>query len=144
MRLPFDGRLRSLYKPIQFTYGKNFISLILANSNFRYRRHICLIIYPDDNNALSIGCLGWHATRAHDLVKNMLVRDPQTVENHLAGSSMLGELSQTNYVWQYRILTSSEASIMRGLLATDVSKTVQDSTAEEDISVYLVYGRNRG
>lgn len=101
-------------------------------------------VIPDDNNALSIGCLGWHATRAHDLVKNMLVRDPQTVENHLAGSSMLGELSQTNYVWQYRILTSSEASIMRGLLATDVSKTVQDSTAEEDISVYLVYGRNRG
>lgn len=101
-------------------------------------------VIPDDNNALSIGCLGWHATRAHDLVKNMLVQDPKTVESHLTGSSMLDELHQTNYIWNNRILTSSEASIMRGLLATDVSKTVQDATAEEDISAYLVYGRNRG
>lgn len=99
-------------------------------------------VVRNDNGALSIGKLGWHATNALNLLKEIIAKNPNQARNIL-GRTLYNEIITTKY-WETRIATKAEASVMSVLLATQESREVQDKTAKEYISKYINHGINLG
>lgn len=99
-------------------------------------------VLANDNGALSIGKVGWHATRALDLLKMIIDKNPEKAKNIL-GTTLFDEIIASKN-WNYRILTSSEKSVIQTLLGTDESIAVQDALCYKDIEGYITHGRSMG
>ena len=99
-------------------------------------------VVKNDNGALSIGKVQWHAGNALELLKAIVSKNNKNAYN-LLGASLYNEII-TSHGWGTRILTDSEASKIAKLLATSESKTVQDRMAESYVTSYLNHGINMG
>lgn len=99
-------------------------------------------VVADDNGAVSIGKIGWHATRALNLLKTIVTADRKTAET-LLGKDFTNEiLTATN--WESRIFTAAEKAAVEKLLATDASKKAQDALSRQDITSYILHGQSMG
>ncbi len=99
-------------------------------------------VLRNDNGALSIGKLGWHATNALNLLKEIIAKNPSRALSIL-GVPLYNEIVTSTY-WESRILTQSEASVISVLLSTAESIETQDNSAKEYISGYLRHGMSLG
>ncbi len=134
--------------PVSFTVSSSdaeeaeFIKLAVQIINANEGAYDTVV--ADDNGALSVGLFGWHAYNAHDLINRMKELEPATVEECLAGTNLLYELSLSNEAWRYKIPNATEVAALKKLLRTDVSHRVQDEFAAEYVSTYVKSGRNLG
>ena len=95
-------------------------------------------INPNDNGALSIGKLQWHANRALELLKTILPMNSSRALSIL-GSSLYNEiLTATN--WNARTLSSSEKTAVSNLLTTAEGIAAQDALATKDLLSYVNHG----
>ncbi len=99
-------------------------------------------VLANDNGALSIGKVGWHGTRALNLLKTIVNANPENAEDILGNSLYSEILSESN--WNTRTLTSSEKAVIEKLLATDESIKAQDELSYTDIERYITHGRSLG
>jgi len=99
-------------------------------------------VNPDDNGALSIGCLQWHAGRALNLCRSILEKDPEGALAIL-GESLYNEILDPATVWSYRTLFSDknvsddETDRMSDFISTDIGIAEQDALIKKDVSAYL-------
>lgn len=102
-------------------------------------------VNPNDNGAVSIGKLQWHGWRALSLLQTVVSSNKQQAQEML-GSSLYKEVVQTEDTskWGTRKLSASEAAAVRKLLATDESKSAQDTLAVKDITGYIQQGQRLG
>lgn len=99
-------------------------------------------VLANDNGALSIGKVGWHGTRALNLLKT-IINANKTNGKKIVGDKLYNEiLSESN--WNNRKLTSDEKAVIQKLLATDESKKAQDELAFSDIKDYVIHGQALG
>lgn len=99
-------------------------------------------VVRNDVGAMSIGKLGWHATNALNLLKEIAAKNPTQAQSIL-GAPLYSEIV-TSSSWEGRIATSSEASALSVLLATSESREVQDAAAYSYISGYVQHGKSLG
>ena len=92
-------------------------------------------VNPNDNGALSIGWIQWHATRALDLLKDIVAANPTNAKKIL-GTALHKEIT-TKKSWSTRTLTAAEAKKISTLISTDEGKAEQDKLAAKDISTYI-------
>lgn len=112
------------------------VKLIISNEG------VYTSVLSNDNGAVSIGKVGWHATRALDLLKTIVNDNPNQAKTIL-GDALFDEIrSSTN--WNTRIFTSSEKSAVEKLLATPQSHAAQDKLARNDIASYITHGMSLG
>lgn len=98
----------------------------------------------NDNGALSIGKLQWHGARALELMKEIVNQNPGAALN-LLGDSLYEEIvGAGSNAWNYRTLTSAEGALFSSLLATDLSRSIQDALGRKDITDYIVRSRRLG
>lgn len=99
-------------------------------------------ILPNDNGAVSLGRIGWHATRALTILKD-IVNANQTQARTILGANLYNEiLSATS--WNNRIFTAEEKNVVSKLLDTPESKSVQDRYAFSDVKGYILHGESMG
>lgn len=99
-------------------------------------------INANDNGAVSLGKVGWHATRALNLLKTIVNANPENAKKIL-GDTLYSEIvTATN--WNSRTLSSNEKTAVEKLLATSESKTAQDELAFNDIKSYVNHGKSLG
>ena len=99
-------------------------------------------VVADDNGALSIGCLQWHATRALNLLKDIVKANPENAKKIL-GDALYNEIT-TATAWNTRILTTEEKTILTTFLSTDESKEMQDALLYSDVLSYVNHGKELG
>lgn len=112
------------------------IKLIVSNEG------VYTSVLSNDNGAVSIGKVGWHATRALELLKVIVNEDKKQAEEIL-GTALTEEIL-TAASWNTRIFTSDEKSAVEKLLATSQSKKAQDDFASKDIMSYITHGMSLG
>ena len=89
----------------------------------------------DDNGALSIGWIQWHANRALNLLKTIVSANDQNAQTIL-GEALYNEI-KTATSWTTRILTEDEGKKVSQLISTDEGKKAQDDLAAKDLSSYI-------
>ena len=98
-------------------------------------------INPNDNGAVSVGILQWHAGRALDLMRSVAKADA-SAESTL-GSSFYNEvMSATN--WNTRTFSSGEASAASALLSSETGIAKQEALAASDVQGYIEVGQSYG
>ena len=99
-------------------------------------------VAPNDAGALSIGLLGWHATRALNLLKSIINAAPEESQSIL-GDSLYNEIN--NYSnWESRTLNSDESVRISRVLGTDAGKATQDTLIKTDVTGYITRAISRG
>lgn len=99
-------------------------------------------VNANDNGAVSIGTIGWHATRALNLLKTIVEANPENAVE-IIGQELYDEiLSSTD--WETRIFSDSEADAVAQLLTTDEGIAAQDALIHENISGYVTHAVNCG
>ena len=97
-------------------------------------------VNSDDNGALSIGKMQWHAYRAARLLKAIISANNSNAFAIL-GDSLYNEIvklsESSTDVWSNRILSDEEANRISKLLQTTEGKTLQDTLEKYDISSYI-------
>lgn len=99
-------------------------------------------INANDNGAVSIGILQWHANRALELMRSVANADTATAKSIL-GTTFYNDV-MTSSSWGSRTFSSSEASAASSLLTTSVGVSTQDSLAYSDVQGYIEVGQNKG
>lgn len=99
-------------------------------------------VVRNDVGALSIGVIGWHATNALNLLKEIIARNPSQALNIL-GANLYNEIITSTY-WETKIPTKEEASAISILISTTEGRQVQDKSAAEYISRYVRHGQELG
>jgi len=92
-------------------------------------------VSPDDNGALSIGWIQWHANRALNLLKTIVDADTAKALE-LLGEALYNEII-TSTSWSTRTLTEDERSKISTLIDTEAGRKAQDDLAAKDISSYI-------
>ena len=82
-------------------------------------------VNPNDNGAVSVGKLQWHADRALNLLKTIVSANPSNARSIL-GSSLYNEIISSGTDWSSRTVTSGESSRISQLLGTTEGHTAQD------------------
>ena len=102
-------------------------------------------VVKDDNGALSIGKVQWHASRALSLMKTVVKANVPQAQNIL-GADLYDEIVNTkaSSAWNKRTINDTEASELSALLTTDEGKKAQDELAVTDISGYVRQGMGYG
>lgn len=100
-------------------------------------------VNANDNGALSIGFLQWHADRALNLLRDIIKKNDANALKIL-GKTLYNEIKNTSTSWATRILTESEAKLVSALLATEESKEVQTALANSNVTSYVTHGINLG
>lgn len=104
-------------------------------------------INHNDNGALSIGKVQWHAGRAQNLLKDIYEASPQEFKS-IADKYGAGNLinSIKNDDWSNKVLSvgSSEYNAIKEILSTDVGKKIQDELSQKDITDYISVGKSYG
>lgn len=92
-------------------------------------------VNANDNGALSIGKIQWHASRALSLMRSIVKEDVRSQE--IIGSSLYSEIVNPASTWNNRVMSKEEAQKLSSLLDRPISRTLQDSLAISDISNYI-------
>ncbi len=100
-------------------------------------------VNADDNGALSIGYLQWHAGRALSLLRDIIDRNDANAKSIL-GDTLYNEITDTSTVWTERVLTDSEVTVIATLLGTDEGKAAQDELASANVLTYITHGQTLG
>lgn len=100
-------------------------------------------VNADDNGAVSVGRLQWHATRALNLLKKIVKALGEDVSKEYLGDELYSEIC-TSGSWSGRVADSLEAAKLGAILSTDCSKQVQDEQAEADVTSYLTHIESLG
>ncbi len=99
-------------------------------------------VNPNDNGALSIGKMQWHANRAKSLLQ-MIVAGDTNMAKQILGEPLYNEI-QSESSWSKRVLNTDETAKIKELLATNQSQMAQDSLEETDVTGYVNDIYNRG
>lgn len=99
-------------------------------------------VVRNDVGALSIGVIGWHATNALNLLKEIVACDPSQALSIL-GTALYNEIVTSTY-WESKIPTKSEADAISVLISTANGRKVQDKSAAQYISGYVRHGQQLG
>ena len=108
-------------------------------------------VNANDNGALSIGKMQWHADRAKSLLRIIISGDAASAQAIL-GDALYNEIL-SDASWSKRILTTDEAKKMQTLLATtqsQLAQDVQENTEDESVAILteheycLVYESEEG
>ncbi len=92
-------------------------------------------INANDNGALSIGKVQWHATRALDLLKMIIAKNASSAISIL-GQTLYDEINSATD-WSARTLSSAESTVVSQLLTTPEGIEAQDELAYNDILSYV-------
>ncbi len=101
-------------------------------------------VTPKDSNAVSIGRLQWHASRAHALLKKIVEKNPTKMASLLSTSLYNEIMYQADSTWNNRCLTSDEAAQVKAVISTTEGIDAQDEQAYTDICLYISYAYNAG
>lgn len=99
-------------------------------------------VNKNDNGALSVGKIQWHADRALSLVRSVVNSDPDQAKSIL-GDELYEEILSVKS-WASRTVDEEEAAALSSLLTTSAGKAAQDALATSDISGYIKRGKNLG
>jgi peptidoglycan hydrolase-like protein with peptidoglycan-binding domain len=99
-------------------------------------------VNKNDNGAVSIGKVQWHANRALNLLKT-IVKANKNQANQLLGSTLYNEIIKTND-WNKRVVSQAEADKISALLTTTQGKKAQDELAKSDVLTYVNKGISYG
>ena len=99
-------------------------------------------VNANDSGALSIGKLQWNATRALNLLKTIVNKNPSQARNIL-GDALYNEIL-TSVSWSGRPVNATEKNAISKLLTTSEGKTAQDELATKDVTSYVNHGKNLG
>lgn len=100
-------------------------------------------VNANDNGALSVGKIQWHAGRALSLMRRIVAMNPEQALDIL-GEALYNEITSDSTSWSSRIVDGEEKALLSELLATSESKQAQDAQALDDVSGYLQRGRGKG
>lgn len=100
-------------------------------------------VNKNDNGALSVGKVQWHAGRALSLMRDIVAKD-ESAATKILGLTMVNEIKNQNTDWSKRTVSAGEAGRMTQLLQTDIGKKLQDELAEADVYSYLKVGMKYG
>ena len=99
-------------------------------------------VNPNDNGALSIGKMQWHANRAKSLLQ-MIVAGDNDMAKQILGETLYNEIEDGSR-WNKRVLNTDETAKIKALLATNQSQMAQDSLEDTDVTAYINDIYNRG
>lgn len=99
-------------------------------------------INRNDNGAVSIGMLQWHADRALQLMRSIANADTGSAQSIL-GSSFYNEVMSASS-WNSRTFSAAEGTAASNLLSTSVGKSKQDALAYNDVQGYIGAGQKLG
>lgn len=99
-------------------------------------------VNKNDNGAVSVGKLQWHAGRAAALLKNIIKAIGTNAEG-IIGTALYTELN-AGASWGTRTVTSAEAAKITAILTTNEGKTEQDKQAISDVTSYIKKGQSYG
>lgn len=99
-------------------------------------------VNKNDNGAVSIGKLQWHADRAASLLRNIIKAVGAGAEGIL-GNALYAEI-KGGASWARRTITEAEAGNIKAILTTDAGKTEQDRQAIADVTTYIEKGQSYG
>ncbi len=100
-------------------------------------------VNPNDNGALSIGKMQWHANRAKSLLQSIIAGDG-TAAKQILGDALYNEILAGNISWSNRTLNNDETAKIKSLLSTNQSQMAQDSQEDTDVTAYINDIYNRG
>ena len=101
-------------------------------------------VNANDNGALSIGKLQWHAGRALSLMRTIVNSLGATSAKSYIGETLYNEIVSSSTSWSTRKLSSDEKTLFAAILKTDASHTAQDNLARNDVGTYVNHGIQRG
>ncbi len=99
-------------------------------------------VNKNDNGAVSIGKLQWHAGRAAALLRN-IIKAIGTGAESIIGTALYKEL-KAGATWGNRTVTSEEAGKITAILTTPQGKAEQDKQAISDVTSYIKKGQGYG
>lgn len=100
-------------------------------------------VNKNDNGALSIGKVQWHAGRALSLMRDIVAKD-EAAATSILGITMVNEIKNKNTDWSKRTVSAGEAGRLTQILTTTIGKKLQDELAETDIYSYVKVGKSYG
>lgn len=100
-------------------------------------------VNPNDNGAVSIGKVQWHAVRALNLLKTIVSMNDSQARSIL-GNALYNEIKTTSSNWSSRTFNSYEAKVVSALLDTTEGHLAQDDLAKSDIKSYIRHGIQLG
>ena len=96
-------------------------------------------VNANDNGAVSVGKVQWHAGRALALLKKICAAESGAAS--ILGTALYGEITTAaSGAWKARTVNSAEKAAISKLLSTDTGKRVQDAQAETDVGAYVDHG----
>ena len=96
-------------------------------------------VNANDNGAVSVGKVQWHAGRALALLKKICAEESGAAS--ILGAALYGEITTAaSGAWKARTVNSAEKAAISKLLSTDTGKRVQDAQAETDVGAYVDHG----
>ena len=102
-------------------------------------------VVANDNGAVSIGKLGWHAARAFDIIKKCIDAVGASTAQSTLGNALYSEVVNGNRTsWNHRVVNNSEAKKIGALISTPAGKKIQDMQGYADVQAYIDAGKKRG
>lgn len=95
----------------------------------------------DDNGAVSVGKLQWHADRAADLLRTIIKAEPETKD--ILGNALYEEITG-GATWAARTVTAVEATKIKQILTSAIGQDTQDEQAITDVTTYIERGKSYG
>lgn len=99
-------------------------------------------VYKNDNGALSVGKIQWHADHALELLKAIVAED-EVKAKELVGEALFEEI-KTSTSWSTRIVNDEEAAYLSALLDSEQGRRVQDKWAFDFVSDYAQHAYRYG
>lgn len=100
-------------------------------------------VNANDNGAVSVGKVQWHAGRALALLKKICAAESGAAS--ILGAALYGEITTAAAgAWNARTVNAVEKAAISKLISTDAGKRVQDSQAEADVGAYVDHGLKVG
>ena len=100
-------------------------------------------VNPNDNGAVSIGKVQWHASRALSLLRTVVASNESQAKTIL-GDQLYNEIKTTSSNWATRTFNDTEAKAVSKLLGTPEGRIAQDDLAKNDIRSYIQHGMKLG
>lgn len=100
-------------------------------------------VNANDNGAVSVGKVQWHAGRALALLKKICAAENRAVS--ILGAALYAEITTAAAgAWNARTVNAAEKAAISKLLSTDAGKRAQDAQAEADVGAYVEHGLKVG
>jgi len=100
-------------------------------------------VNANDNGAVSVGKVQWHAGRALALLKKICAAESGAAS--ILGATLYQEITTAAAgAWNARTVSAAEKAAIGRLISTDAGKRVQDAQAEADVDAYVDHGLKVG